>query len=250
MSQSNQNQIKNDYSQNACWKYLYITGGIAALLSVLVGQIEIIVNFFPEGSYFSKTIEGWFDFLQNSSFFALRNLGLLNLIFIPMGIPIFLALFAVHRRVNPGFSILAMAVSYIGITIFLSTNRALPMFELSNQYAEAVTDAQKTALIAAGQAMLSVGRGHSPGSFVGFLFGNISGIIISLVMLKAGIFKKITAWFGIIGFSLLLIFEIGHVFVPALPDAAIAVTLCGGLSCVAWQILVAIKLFRLGRIEK
>ena len=101
MSQSNQNQIKNDESQHACWKYLYLTGGIAALFSVLVGQIEIIVNFFPEGNYFPKTIDGWFAFLQSDSFFALRNLGLLNLIFIPMGIPIFLALFAVHRRVNP-----------------------------------------------------------------------------------------------------------------------------------------------------
>ena len=61
-----------------------------------------------------------------------------------------------------------MIISLMGIIVFLTTNRAFALLDLSNQYTAATTDTQRSVLIAAGQALLSVGRGHAPGSFMGF----------------------------------------------------------------------------------
>jgi len=39
----------------------------------------------------------WFMLLQSNRFLGLRDLGLLNIVFTSMEIPIFLALYAAHR---------------------------------------------------------------------------------------------------------------------------------------------------------
>jgi hypothetical protein len=142
-----------------------------------------------------------------------------------------------------------MVVSFIGVATFLATNRALPMLELSRHYAAATTDAQRSMLAAAGQAMLSVGQSHTPGTFIGFLLSEVAGIAISLVMLRSGTFGNATACAGILGFALLLGFEICSSFVPASFDVAMIVAMVGGLLSMAWYILIAKRLFQLGTLQ-
>lgn len=248
MSQSEQNQIINNKNQENCWKCLYKIAGIAILFSVLVGIVEVIINFFP--LKMPENIIDWFMLLQKNPFMGLRNLGLLNLMFIPMGLFTFLALYGTHRKVNKPFSILAMIISLVSIIVFLATNRAFVLLDLSNQYAAATTDTQRSVLMAAGQAVLSVGRGHSPGTFIGFLLGNMAGIVISIVMFRGKVFTKLNALLGIIGFALLLIFEICCTFLPVLGDLGTIVSMIGGLLAMVWHILIALKLFRFARLEK
>ena len=74
----------------------------------------------------------------------------------------------------------------------------------------------------------------------------VAGIVISIVMLRSKVFSKATAYAGILGFGLLLIFEICSSFVPAL-DLAMIFAMGGGLLSMAWYILVARRLFQLGQ---
>jgi hypothetical protein len=143
-----------------------------------------------------------------------------------------------------------MIISFVGIAVFLATNRAFPMLELSSQYAAAPTDAQRSMLVAAGQAMLSVGKSHTPGTFIGFLLSEVAGITISVVMLRSRIFSKVTAYAGMLGFALLLVYEICSSFVPALFDVAMIIAMCGGILSMTWYVLTARSLFQLGTSEE
>jgi hypothetical protein len=231
------------------WKSIFRLGGAAALTTVFVGLAEIFITMLPGGERVpsgSADIVRWFTMFQNNWFLGLRNLGLLNIVFNILAIPFFLALYGAHRRVNESYAALAVIVSFIANAVFFATNRAFPMLALSNQYAAATTEAQRSVL-AAGAAMLAVGESHTPGTFFVFFLAEVAGILIGLVVLQGNIFGKFAAWAGILGSTFLLAFEVCSDFIPALFDAALVIALCGGLLTMVWDILAARTLFRLGR---
>lgn len=246
MNRFSDNEMKEDHH----WKSLYKISGASALIVVLVMLIEIFLTLVPGGERTepaSMTVIDWFSLFQDNWFIALRNLGLLNIISAILGIPTFLALFSAHRKINRAFAALAMIISFVSVAVFLATNRAFPMLELSNQYAVATSDAQRAALAAAGQAMLSVGQSHTPGTFTGFFLGDIAGITMSIVMLRGKIFSRVNAWIGIIAFAFFMVFETCSSFVPAAFNLAMVFAMIGGISSLVWYVLIARRLFQLSR---
>jgi hypothetical protein len=244
------NQVSDIGITDSRWRGLYKLGGVASVTVVLVAFAEIIVTFFPGGARTdpgSMAVSDWFVLFQDNAFMGLRNLGLLNIFMTILAIPVFLALVGAHRRVNLPYAALAMAVSFIGVAVFLATNRAFPMLDLSNQYAAATSDSQRAMLTAAGQAMLSVGQSHTPGTFLGFFLSEVAGILISLVMLRGKIFSKVSGYVGMLAFGLMLVFEINSSFVPPLFGVAMIFAAGGGLLSMAWYVLLASRLFQLAR---
>jgi uncharacterized membrane protein len=227
------------------WSNLYLLGGAAALGIVLTALIEILITFLPGGYTTSETVIDWFRLLQDNWFLGLRNLGLLNIVMVAFGIPLYLALYAAHRKVNQTFAVLAMILSFIGVAVFYGTNRAFSMLELSTRYAAATTEAQRTILEAAGQAMLAVGQSHKPGTFLAFFLSEIAGILMAMVMLRGKVFSRATAYAGIIGFGLLFVYEILSSFAPSVHDAILILAMVGGLASMIWYILIARRLFQL-----
>jgi hypothetical protein len=223
---------------------------MAALLTVVVAFGEMVITFLPGGNAPVETVIDWFTQIQNNWFMGLRNLGFLNIVMFALGIPMYFALYTAHRKVNKAFGALAMIISFIGVAGFFATNRAFSMLELSGQYAQATTDAQRSMFAAAGQAMLSVGRSHSLGTFISFFLGELAGILMSVVMLRGKIFSKATALTGIIGFTLLLIFEVCTSFIPVLNEVAMIFAMGGGLLNITWLILLGRRLFQLVRKEE
>ena len=246
MSMNNQNTRNVELSESNR-KRIYRIGGMAALHTVVVAFSEMVITFLPGGSAPVETVIDWFTQLQNNWFMGLRNLGLLNIVMVALGIPMYFALYTAHRKVNKEFGALAMVISFIGVAVFFATNRAFSMLELSGQYAQATTDAQRSMIEAAGQAMLSVGRSHSPGTFIGFFLGELAGILMSVVMLQGKIFSKATALAGIIGFTLLLIFEVCTSFIPALNGVGMIFAMVGGVLNIIWLILLGGRFIQLVR---
>jgi hypothetical protein len=215
---------------------------------VFVGLAEIIITFLPGGNTTQETVIDWFRLYQTSWFMGLRDLGLLNMFLNLLALLTYFALYTAHRQDrNQPFAMLTMIIAFLGIGIFYATNRAFPMLALSHQYAIATTDVQRATLEAAGQSMLSVGQSHTPGTFLSFFFVETAGILISIVMLYSKVFSKTTAYAGILGFGMLLIFEFFSSFVAGLSAAAMALAMSGGLFSMAWYILVARRLFQLGQ---
>lgn len=224
---------------------LYRLGSVTALLIVLTALLEIIITFLPGGYASADTVSDWFALFQSNWFLGLRNLGLLNIIMTLLGIPMFFALYTAHRNTSQPHTTLAWILSLIGVAVFFATNRAFPMLDLSRQYASATTDTQRVLYLAAGQAMLSVGESHTPGTFLGFFFSEIAGIMISVVMLRSKIFKPLNAYFGIMGFGMLLIFDICTSFAPALSNVVLIFAMIGGLLSITWYILIARRFLHL-----
>lgn len=230
-------------------KRVYRIGGIAALLTVAVAFSEAAISFLPGGRAPVETVVDWFTQLQTNWFMGLRNLGLLNILMVALGIPMYFALYTVHKKVDKEFAALAMIISFIAGAIFFATNRAFPMLELSGYYAQATTDIQKVIIEAAGQSMVSVGRSHCSGTFLGFFFGELAGILMSVVMLRSKIFVKVNALAGILGFALLSIYEVCTSFIPALSGVAMIFAVGGLLLTVTWMLLLSLRFFQLIREE-
>jgi hypothetical protein len=228
---------------------IYYIGAAAALLVVLTVLAEMLITFLPGGYTTAETVTEWFALLQNNPFLGLRNLGLLNIVMNAFGIPLVFSLYWVHRKTSPSIAALAIILSLIGTAIFYATNRAFPMLDLSARYAAASSEAERTMLTAAGQAMLAVGQSHTPGTFLGFFFAEIGGILMAVVMLRGKLFHPAAALAGLIGFSCLLIFEVFASFAPSTHNAILILAMVGGLCNIAWYVLVTLRFFQLGKTE-
>lgn len=245
-------RMNESKSENADfgWVSIYKLAGTAALLAVLVVLADIFLTFLPAGAEQPGTLTtiDWFKLFQDNWFFGLRNLGLLpNILNLFLLIPVFLALYAAHLQVNKAYAALALILSLVGTAIYLSNNAAFPMLALSAKYSVATTDAQRALLAAAGEAVLARGEDFTPGAFTGFLLVEIATFTISFVMLRGGIFSKATAYAGILGGLFLTIFTVWSTFIPVLFEVAMILAMIGGLFSIAWYILTARRLFRLGQ---
>lgn len=244
------NQVTNAEIVDSDWKSLYRAGGVAALFAMSASLLDVILGFGETEviAYGTKTAIDWFALYRENWFMGLYTLGFLNIVYHSCMVPMFFALFTAHRRRNGSYAALAMIVFFIGMIIYISNSAAIPMFVLSGKYAAAGTDAQRALFAAAGEAVLACGEDFTPGSFIGLLFTEIAILAISFVMLRGGVFGKVTAWIGIIGFTFLFVFTVLSIFVPALYYIAYYVFgMIGGLLALVWFILVARRLFQLRR---
>ena len=232
------------------WSGFYKVGGAAALLVVLVALLDIVMAMLSGEAVENSrvTIVEWYRLFQNNPLSAFSNLGLFNIIYQALAIPLYLALYHLHRRTYQAYAALAFVLFCVGSTVYFSTNTVFSLFGLSRQYAVAGTEAQKSALIAAGQAALAQGTDLTPSVFLGFFLTEAAGILMAIVVLRGGIFGKLTAWAGILAMGTMLIFNTIAAFLPENFDVAMMLGMFGGLLSMAYYILLARRLFQLGRI--
>jgi hypothetical protein len=245
MSVNNKNHDLTDFDTTLF--PLIRLGGLAALVTVVISITEIAITFLPGGNISSITVKDWLALFENNPFMGLRNLGLLNLLFTCFGLPMFLALFQIHKRNTPTLAFLALIASLIGASVFLATNRAFPMLELSNQYQLATAANQKMVLEAAGQSLLAVGESHTPGTFIGFALSEIAGILISAAMIRRSYFSKITSLLGLVGFSSLLVFEVCVTFFPNLGSNVMVIAMVGGIANLSWSALTGLQIIKISK---
>jgi hypothetical protein len=231
------------------WRSIYFLGGVMTIIALVGILLDVIMGNVTGGnlSALPQTAIDRFAELHDNSLLGLYNLDLLNIINQIILIPAYFAIYAAHRKVNNAYAAFALIIFLVGTIIFVATNTALPMLELSNKYSASTSETQKSFLAAAGEAMLARGTHGSLGVFIGFTLPNIAGIIMSFVMLRGKVFSKVNSYLGIAGSSLILIYLIMVTFVPATKNMATALAMPGGLMAMAWMILYSIRLFSLGR---
>ncbi|MFZ5354237.1 MAG: DUF4386 family protein [Bacillota bacterium] len=231
------------------WKRIYLIGGIAALLSFFFTLSDIIIGS-AKGVNLAElpqtAIERFLEFQQNW-LLGLYHLDFLNAVISIIMIPAYFALFAVHRKRNLPYAALSLVIFIIGTTIFVATNSALPMLELSSKYFSTSDETQKMLFAAAGEAMLIRGGHGSLGVFIGFLFSSVASLCMSIVMVNGKVFSRMVSYFGVIGNMLLFIYILLVTFVPAVKSIAVMLAAPGGLLALAWVFMYGIKLIKLGR---
>ena len=229
------NRATDTETADSSWKSLYRVGATAAVIMVVVlFPIQIIA--FSMAPLPTTTI-GWFTVLQNNRLLGLLDLDILYVADQALLIPIFLALYVALRRANKAYMTLATILGIVAATVYFATNNAFSMLYLSDQYAAATTDAQRSLFLAAGEAILAVSQGT--GWYLFNILGAVAPLIVSAVMLRSNIFSKITAYLGILGNALGLAF-----FVPAV---GIFFLLISAFVLQIWLILIARRLYQLSK---
>ena len=244
-------------NSTANWKPLYLTGGIAALLAVFVFRRNLgaelsllamlgIVDGVPTTPLTSAG--DWFRLFQENRLVALTLLNLFDLVEYALLGLIFLALYVALRRARPSAMLVATTAGLMGITVYFASNQALSMLALSERYAAATTDAQRSAYLAAGEALLAANNPESitqgAGIYVSLFLVLLAGLISSVAMLRSAVFSKGTAVVGILANGIGLCYFITLIFLPAvywIPHPISAPFR------VVWYFLIALKLFKLAR---
>jgi len=222
---------------------LYRLGGIAAWTAALltVGEVILFV-FYPQ----PETVMGWFKLFQENQTLGLLEFWGLEIPMYLMFALVFLALYFSLRKVNESAMAIALALALLGIGIFLATNNPFSMLSLSKQHAAAATEEQRSALLAAGQALLANTNQRSVGGFnMGLFLVSAAGLMVAAVMLQGGPFSRTTAYAGIAAFAL----SLADYMRQALTDSAVIallVILPNVLFLTVWLLSTGHRLLQLG----
>jgi hypothetical protein len=216
---------------------LYKLGGVSSLLLVAIVIIQLIV-FTIAPPPLDGTAMDWFTLFQKNPIIGLIHFEFLMIIYVILCIPIALSLYTLLRRVNPSWTAIYLILSLLGVMCFVAARPAFEMLHLSNGYAAAETEVQKTAFLAAGEA--KVATFHGTAFYINYILGSLTGLIISWVMLKTTLFSKATAYVRIA--SSLCDFGL---FVPTI---GMFIAIFSMLFLVIWNIMVARRLFQLANI--
>jgi len=238
----------NALTPDSTWKSLYRIGGVAALTAGIIfrrnlgAEISLITRYTPP-----NTAIDWFTLLQNNRLLGLSYLNIFDIVDYALVDLMFLALYVALRRANESYMTIATVLGFVGIAVYFASNTSLSMLSLSNQYAAATTDAQRSMLLAAGQAVLAMGEGT--GIYTSFLLLATAGMIISAVMLRSNLFGRVTAYVGILASAFDLAYIVGLAFVPASDVYLLSVSFlsAAGLLLLIWHLLIGLKLYQLGR---
>jgi F0F1-type ATP synthase assembly protein I len=207
---------------------------VAALITAVLIPVQLAVFMANE---FPDTVTGWFELLQDNPLAGLVDLDLLLVVDNVLLVVIALALYVALRRTSPSITTMATGLWLLAIAMFIASNPALQMLSLSDQFAAATSEAQRSVTVAAGQAMLASWEGTA--FQVSYVVGQIAGIMVGLVMLRSDRFGRAIPYTlmvgNVIGFGLYL------------PTVGLALSAFSGLVLWAWYLLIARRLFQLGR---
>ena len=131
---------------------------------------------------------------------------------------------------------IATGLWLLAIGMFIASNPAVQMLKLSHHFAAAPTDEQRSQAIAAGEAVLPTG---SSAFQVSYVVGQLSGILIAIIMLRTRSFGRLVPYALIIG----NVVGFGYY----LPRVGLAVSAFSGVVLWVWYIAITRSFLKLGR---
>jgi hypothetical protein len=236
-------QITNNQVADSKWKSLSKAGGAGALIVGTLLLIEMITYIATSAPSLADAA-GWFSLFHNNRFIGLVDFGILELYALVLFVPMFLALYAVLRRANESYMAIAAILAFVGIAVNFATSKLFSLLTLSDLYTAATTAAMKSQFLAAGQATLAVGAlGGIGGSVEGGIPLAVSGLIISVIMLRSNILGRTVGYVGILANGIGLAMN----FNAALASAMVGSPFFGVffLLFVIWFFLIGRKLLQL-----
>lgn len=178
------------------WKDLYKVGGIAFVVGVSLIVLSIVAYFiWPYAPGYTAT-ENVFAGIQRDWLGGLVALDFLLLLGNLIAILVFVALYVALKQINGSYALVALVLGLIGLAAIIPSRPIAEMFSLSNLYATAATEAEKSRYLAAGDALLALFNGT--GWILNTFLGTLSFLISALLMLRSNIFSKATAYVGIV----------------------------------------------------
>ena len=250
------NDLSSTRFDDTTWTTLYRIGGIAALVMVIVFRRNFgteLTTFNGFGLFDVPTTapvnaEGWFALFQRRPFLGLVLFELFDIVnYLLVGF-IFLALYGALHKTNRSIMLIVMACGLAGVVVYLASNQAFAMLSLSQRHAAATTETQRDLFLAAGEALLAIHNAgtmyQGTGIYLSLFLVLLAGLLSSFVMMRGGVFNRATAITGLLANGLGLSYFMILSLAPAI--CWISPTLSAPFR-MAWYVLIALRLFRLGR---
>ncbi|MGO9318906.1 MAG: hypothetical protein ACLPXT_15240 [Terracidiphilus sp.] len=215
-------------------------GGIAAFV-LIVYSLATMVQMVVLGGQPATAAQA-FDLLQHNRVVGLLRLDLPTVAVLPLYYLLFLGLYAALKQSDRANALLSTTLAFAGVTLVLATPTALSMIPLSDKFAAATTEAARAQLLAAGEAIMAADIWHATGAILGGVLLQCGAVLISVVMLRGGVFSKTTAWLGIVMHGLDLAHILGGMILPI--SGVILLAIAGPLYPV-WLFLVGRRLLKL-----
>ena len=219
------------------WRRLYVAGAVSAALYVLMIIVPLVLMFtVPQ-----PPLTGGAAVLEYIA--ANKAVYLVEFIsFVGLSLPamvVFLALYVTLKDLNKSYAALGAVIGIASETIALAYNSSPPslnggLLYLSDQYAAAATEAQRSSLATAADSLIAVSNTVNAAGILTAL----AILFISLPMFR-GVFSRGVAYLGIATGVVGIICE-------ALRDVIGPAYFIYGLLLPAWFIAVGWRLYRLG----
>jgi len=229
-------------AKNSNWKSLYQIAGMAAIILLIYSLATMVILLGLGGP--PATAQEVLDMLRQNRLTGLLRLDALTTLLMPLYYLLFLGLYIALRKTHALGATLMLLLGCTGLTLFLAAPSFVSWMALSDKYALAADDGQKTLLLAAGETILATDLWHGSSAFVGSLLLQTSTLMISLVMLRGNTFRKSTAWVGVVTHGL----DLAHIpFLLLVPPIGEVLLMIGGTLYLAWFPLLAWDFFQLAR---
>ncbi|MBN1122665.1 MAG: DUF4386 family protein [Anaerolineae bacterium] len=232
----------DDIRHHSNWKTLYRIGGTAPLITLSFYLIEMFAIIFGKEPFPTAT-EEWFLLFQQNRILGLLYINALDTLSIAILGLMFLALYVALRKVNEPVMTIAAFFALIGIPVFIVPRVVLlSAVSLSDQYAAATSETQRTALLAVGDMLTSLGMATP--QTLGFFFIAIAGLLISIIMLRSDTFTKAAAYTGIAAGIFTIAGDAVGVIASSFANILMLVNM---LLWLVWWIMISVGLFRLAK---
>ena len=221
-------------------KRIFKISGLASLIIVICAFITMLVAFTLGAE--PSTASEYFNILNNDRLVGLLRLDFASMVNVGCYIPLFYGVYVILKEENQDLAALSTIFILIGVVLWFSTHSALTMIQLSDQFAAATTEAERSRLLAAGEAVLASDMYHSSAGAVGGILLLGGSLILSGLMIKSDVFGKGTAIVGLIGNGTDLLRVLLNLFLPGNP-AHMLMIIAGPLFLV-WFLLLGKQLLQ------
>jgi len=219
-----------DAALDVRWTALFRVAGVGALLTAVLIPLQIVafIVWPPPGA----GVADWFELFRRSPFIGLVSFDLVILLEEMLLIPIALGMYLVLRRASPSLMLMAVAMWFVSIALFVGANTGFEMLALSDGYAAAGSPGEQATFLAAGQAMLSAYMEQGSSFVVGYVLAAVAGILAGVAMLRSTVFPPLAGWAAIVanvlGFGL---------FLPGVGVVVSIVILIAWYAAIGWRLI-------------
>ena len=183
-----------------------------------------------------QTVAGYFDLFQRNPVLGLVDLDLLLIVDYLVMIPLYLALYVLVSRHSATLALLGLVLGLFSLVLFLVSREAtFSLWMLSSQHATATTDAQRAALDASGQVLLTMYNGGTFG--LSYVLGAVSTMLFSVALWRYAILGRGVGVVGVITALTMLV-------PPNVGPVGLVVAMLSLIPTAIWLILLARRLPR------
>lgn len=218
-------------------KSILLAGGIAAIvvLAIFPLQMSVFALAWPP----PETAQAYFDLLRTSPMVGLLSLDVLLMADWIVLLVVWAALYVALRERAPRAMLVTMGIVLVSTVMYFVSNTAFRMLALSRDYSVA-SGAERESILAAGAAALATFDG--PWFVASYVLSGLAVFVASLIMWRAAGWGRIVGGIG-------MAYGAMQAVPPNLGTVGMVVSVASLLPMLAWLVLVARKLIKLGRAE-